>query len=72
MTVKETSESLSVRPKTLYQWAELGQIPCIKMNGCLRFDWDDIKKWIQACKKEPQEGYNLLTQARGPRKRGET
>lgn len=53
MTVKEVSELLKVKEKTLYQWAELGQIPCIKMNGCLRFDFDDIQNWVKSCKKEP-------------------
>jgi predicted site-specific integrase-resolvase len=72
ITVKDLSNRLNIKPKTLYQWAELGQVPCIKLNGCLRFSWSDIEKWILACKKEPQEGYNPLTQARGPRKGGET
>ena len=49
MTVKEVSELLKVKEKTLYQWAELGQIPCIKMNGCLRFDFDDLQKWVKSC-----------------------
>lgn len=53
MTIKEVSELLRVKEKTLYQWAELGQIPCIKMNGALRFDYDDIQKWVKSCKKEP-------------------
>ena len=52
MTVKEVSEFLRVKEKTLYQWAELGQIPCIKMNGSLRFDYEDIQKWVKSCKKE--------------------
>ncbi len=66
--IKELSEILKVKPSTLYQWAELGQIPCVKLNGCLRFDLDDILGWIKACKKEPDSGYNPFIQARGPRK----
>ncbi len=68
LSVKEIARILSAKPKTIYQWAALNQIPYIKLNGCLRFDSDDIQKWIQSCKKEPELGYNLLTQARGPRK----
>jgi len=52
LTIKEVSELLKVKEKTLYQWAELGQIPCIKMNGCLRFDYEDIQEWVKSCKKE--------------------
>jgi excisionase family DNA binding protein len=70
LTVKETSDILNVKGKTIYQWAEMNQIPHIKLNGCLRFDINDIQQWIQSCKKEPQSRYNPLTQARGPRKGG--
>jgi excisionase family DNA binding protein len=70
LTVRELSEILKVKPKTLYQWAELGVIPCLKLNRCLRFDFDEILKWLQNCKKQPQLGYNPFTQARGPRKGG--
>ncbi|MDA8087524.1 MAG: helix-turn-helix domain-containing protein [Nitrospiraceae bacterium] len=68
LTVKEVSEILNVKPSTLYQWAELGQIPCFKLNGALRFDLTDIESWIKDCKKEPVSGYNPLIQTRGPRK----
>jgi len=70
LTVKELAEIINVKVKTLYQWAELGQIPCIKMHGALRFDLDDIKEWMKSCKKEPMSSYNPITQARGPRKGG--
>jgi excisionase family DNA binding protein len=71
LTVKELSKILNVKEKTLYQWAELGQVPCMKLNGCLRFSLQDIHAWIESCKKEPWSGYNPVTQARGPRKGGE-
>ena len=61
---------ISVKPSTLYQWAELGQIPCIKINGSLRFDIEDIMKWIKSCKKESASSYNPFTQARSPMKGG--
>ena len=31
ITVRELSQLLNVKESTLYQWAELGQIPCIKL-----------------------------------------
>ncbi|GBE37464.1 helix-turn-helix domain protein [bacterium BMS3Bbin08] len=70
LTVKELSEIINVKAKTLYQWANLGQIPSIKLNGCLRFKLDDIEAWINTSKKAPSSGYNPLTQARGSRKGG--
>ncbi len=64
------AEILNVKPSTIYQWAELGQIPCVKLNGCLRFDPQDIFRWIKSCKKEADSSYNPFIQARGPRKGG--
>jgi excisionase family DNA binding protein len=67
--VKTMSEFLGLKESTVYQWAELGQIPCIKLNGSLRFDLDDIKAWVASCKKDVRSEYNPFTQtARGPRK----
>ncbi len=71
ITVKELSQILKVKEKTLYQWTESGQIPCLKLNGSLRFDLDDIQKWILSCKRYPSEGYNSFAQTaavRSPRK----
>jgi len=70
ITVKETSQLLAVKEKTLYQWAELGQIPYVKLNGCLRFDLNDIEEWIRECKKESSSRYNPIAQARSPKKGG--
>ncbi len=69
--VRKVSEMLSVKPSTVYQWAELGQIPCVKLNGAVRFDPDDICKWIESCKKQTSSGYNALAQThQRPRKGG--
>lgn len=70
LTVKELAEILNVKASTLYQWAELGQIPCIKLNGSLRFDLDEIRGWVESCKVSPESRYNPLVQSRGPRKGG--
>jgi excisionase family DNA binding protein len=67
VTVKELSEIINVKVKTLYQWAEMGQIPSIKMQGALRFDLDDIQEWLKTCKRDTCSGYNQPSQARGPR-----
>jgi excisionase family DNA binding protein len=61
ITIQELSELLKVKPKTLYQWAELRQIPFLKLNGALRFDLDDIESWIASCKKGNGSGYNQIT-----------
>lgn len=70
VTVKDLSAIIKVKEKTLYQWAELGQIPSIKMNGSLRFDLDDIETWLKNCKKELHSSYNPFAQAGSLRKGG--
>ena len=58
--VKTLSIFLCVKQSTLYQWSELGQIPCYKVNGCLRFDMVEIKAWIKSCKKDNVSDYNPI------------
>lgn len=71
LTVKELSELLNIKAKTLYQWAELNQIPHMKLNGALRFDYDDIMAWVRVCKRETSSRYNQIIQAGGSERRAE-
>jgi excisionase family DNA binding protein len=50
VTVKEVSAYLSASPKTIYQWAELRQIPSYKINGCLRFRLEEVLTHVETCK----------------------
>jgi len=70
LTIKELSQHLTVKVKTLYQWSELGILPSLKINGSLRFDLDDVCQWLESCKKGPGSGYNSSIQGRGPRRGG--
>ena len=68
--VKEISIILGVKPSTIYLWAELRQIPHIKLNGSLRFDPADIEIWVKSCKKEPVTDYNDLQTVTGSPRKG--
>jgi excisionase family DNA binding protein len=70
LTVKELAVVMNVKAATIYQWAELRQIPHIKLNGSLRFDLQDIQSWVESCKVSPESRYNPLVQTRSPRKGG--
>ncbi|MDO8281035.1 MAG: helix-turn-helix domain-containing protein [Thermodesulfovibrionia bacterium] len=71
LTIKELSNLLKVKEKTIYQWAAIRQIPCIKLNGSLRFDHEDILAWVESSKKEADTGYNeLVTRARASNRIG--
>ncbi len=56
MTIEELASRIKVKPKTIYSWAELGKIPNYKINGCLRFDFEEIEKWLEGCKNGPVSG----------------
>ena len=38
LTVKDMATRLQVKEKTIYAWASQGKIPCVKVNGVIRFD----------------------------------
>ena len=46
LTVKELSARLNIKPSTLYLWAAHNKIPCRKIHGLIRFDWDEIQHWL--------------------------
>ena len=69
LTVKNVADLLSVSPKTLYQWAEYGSIPCFKLNGSLRFDEEKITEWVNSNEKNQIVGYNNNLKGGVPMKR---
>ena len=48
-TVKDMAARLQVKDKTIYAWVSQGKIPCVKVNGVIRFDPGDIESWLQHC-----------------------
>ena len=50
-TSKEVAEYLKVAPQTLANWAYQGRGPVyIKLDGQRRYDWADVRKWVEARK----------------------
>jgi len=49
LTVKDMATRLQVKEKTIYAWTSQGKIPCVKVNGVIRFDERAIEQWLQAC-----------------------
>lgn len=64
LSVKEICALIQAKPSTIYQWAELGQIPCFKINGLLRFEEKEILDWL----KDQKKVYNTGRAGRGPGK----
>jgi len=46
LTVKEVSAMLNVSPMTVYYWKYSGILPFHKLGGRIRFDKNDIMKFL--------------------------
>jgi excisionase family DNA binding protein len=49
-TVREVSEFLGVHEKTVYDWVNRGGLPCFRLGNRLRFDANDVLRWVSARK----------------------
>jgi PTS system nitrogen regulatory IIA component len=46
MTIEEVAEYLRVSERTVYDWAQKGDIPCGKLGTAWRFKRKDIQAWV--------------------------
>jgi len=46
MTIEEVAEYLRVSERTVYDWAQKGQLPCGKLGTTWRFKRSDIESWV--------------------------
>lgn len=70
ITIKEVCEMLKIKQSTAYQWAEMGKLPCYKLNGAVRFKTEEIEVWVDSCKWEPDR-VSLNISGRKPLKGGD-
>ncbi len=47
MNITQLSEVINVKKKTIYDWTHKGLIPYIKIGRLIRFDINDIEKWLK-------------------------
>ena len=48
LDINEVSQWLKVKRATLYAWAAKGKIPCIRMQGLVRFARTEVEQWLDA------------------------
>ena len=47
-TSKEVAAYLGVHPQSMDRWASKGEgPPYVKLGGIRRYDWNDIRSWVQ-------------------------
>lgn len=55
MNVHQLAEKLKVSSSCIYQWVSQGRIPFVKFGRTLRFDMDEVSKWLQDKKVSPKD-----------------
>lgn len=50
LNITQLSEAICVKPKTIYDWVHKEQIPYMKLGHLLRFDPNEIDRWLKANK----------------------
>lgn len=52
INIKELSVYLDVKPSTIYGWTSTRQIPFYKISKLIRFNIDEIDKWLENKKRK--------------------
>ena len=49
-TLHEVAAYLHVHEKTVARWLRAGRLPCVRIGSRLRFDRQDVLRWVSARK----------------------
>ena len=55
LSPQELSDVLSISIETVYAWTSQKRIPYIKMGRLVRFNMDEVNKWLERQRVEAQE-----------------
>jgi len=50
LTVRELATFLGLHEKTIYDWTARGELPCLRLGNRLRFEPNDVLRWLSAQK----------------------
>jgi len=64
LNIKELSTLIGVSVSTLYTWVSQRRIPYVKCGHSVRFDLEDINKWITKLKVEEKDFDSCLRRLR--------
>ena len=55
LSPQELSAALNISIETVYSWTSQKRIPYIKMGRLVRFNADEVNKWLERQRVEAQE-----------------
>lgn len=53
LNLQQVADYLQLNQSTVYQWAQQGRLPAIKLGGRWRFRRADIEGWLDAQARQP-------------------
>ena len=56
LSPQELSDVLSISIETVYAWTSQKRIPYIKMGRLVRFNMDEVNKWLERQRVTAREG----------------
>lgn len=62
MDIKQLSQKLGISESGLYQWVSQRRIPFLKIGRSVRFDDDEIKKWLEERRVAPRSNSRHLVE----------
>jgi excisionase family DNA binding protein len=60
LKVPQLAEMINISPKTIYDWVHKGRIPHYKLEGSLRFDVDEVKRWLRSKRRRVRGRVDIL------------
>ncbi len=60
LTIKQLSERINFKIKTIYDWVHRERIPYFKIEGSLRFDYDEVSRWLKHKRHKPKKNLDIL------------
>jgi len=60
LTIKQLSERINFKIKTIYDWVHRERIPYFKIEGSLRFDYDEVLRWLKNKRHKPKKILDIL------------
>lgn len=61
MDIDQLSKKLRVSVSGIYTWVNQRKIPFVKVGRLIRFDSDEIDKWLKEKKVEPKEDHGSIS-----------
>lgn len=55
LNIHQVADYLQLNLSTVYQWAQQGRLPAIKLGGRWRFRRSDLDRWLDAQTRRPEE-----------------